>query len=137
MTGQTLRVDFSIQVSSRAEQVNVEARPVMVDTEQGNVSGRINQIELKETPLKPFSTGLRFPCALGACQELRHVLILSGVVSPPFRSRIPAMIANGHIDAMVDQELRRFIVPADGALMQNAGRLVRAPVGIYVGSPLQ
>ena len=74
---------------------------------------------------------------LGACQELRHILILSGVVSPPLRSRIPAMIANGHIDTVVDQELCRFIVPADGALMQNAGRLVRAPVRIYVGSAFQ
>jgi hypothetical protein len=50
-TGQTLRVDFSLQVSSRAEQVTVEAQPALVDTEQGNVSGRINQVELKETPL--------------------------------------------------------------------------------------
>src|SRR5580700_1051089 len=85
----------------------------------------------------PLSQGLRFPCALGACQELRHVLILSGVVSPPFRSRIPAMVANSHIDIVVDQELCRFVVPADGALVQNAGWLVRAPVRINVGSSLQ
>src|SRR6266851_3545674 len=81
--------------------------------------------------------GSHRPCALSTCQELRHVLILSGVVSPPFRGRIPAMIAYGHIDAVVDQELCRFIVHADGALMQNAGRLVRAPVRIYVGSVFQ
>src|SRR6202048_4882811 len=50
-TGQILRADFSLEVSSRAEQVTVAAQTAMVDTEQGNISGRIDQIELKETPL--------------------------------------------------------------------------------------
>src|SRR5258708_16920602 len=89
------------------------------------------------------SKGLRFSCALGARQELRHFLIVNRrlaqrvrVDSPPFRSPIPATVANRQIDAMVDEELCRFIVPSDGTLVQNAGWLVRAPVGIDVGSPL-
>src|SRR5437773_547233 len=49
--GQTLRVDFSLKVSTQAEQVTVEAQPPLVDTEQGNISGRIGQLEIKETPL--------------------------------------------------------------------------------------
>src|SRR5260370_19537305 len=50
-TGQILRADFPLQVSSRAEQVTVQGRAAVVDTEQGNISGRIEQIELKEAPL--------------------------------------------------------------------------------------
>jgi hypothetical protein len=49
--GQTLRADFSLRVSSRAEQVTVEAQVNQVDTEQGNISGKIDTLELKETPL--------------------------------------------------------------------------------------
>jgi Carboxypeptidase regulatory-like domain len=49
--GQTLRVDFDLKVSTQTEQVTVEAHPPLVDTEQGNVSGRIGQLEIKETPL--------------------------------------------------------------------------------------
>lgn len=92
----------------------------------------------------PLSKRLGSPCTLGPRQELRHVLIVNRrlaqrgrVDSPPFRSPIPAIVANRHIDAMIDEELCRFIVPSDGTLMQNAGRLVRAPVGIDVGSALQ
>src|SRR5207302_7471820 len=55
----------------------------------------------------------------------------------PFPSPIPAIVAHRHIDAMLAQELRRFIVPPDGALMQNAGRLVRAPVRVDICSALQ
>jgi hypothetical protein len=83
------------------------------------------------------SKRLGFPCALGTRQELRHVLVLGGVVRPPFRSRIPAIIANRHIDAAVNEELRCFVVRVDGALMQDACRFVRAPVRIDVGSMFQ
>ena len=50
-TGETLRIDFTLQVSAIAEKVTVEEHPPLVETEQGRVSGRINQIELKEIPL--------------------------------------------------------------------------------------
>ncbi|HWB85850.1 MAG TPA: carboxypeptidase regulatory-like domain-containing protein [Bryobacteraceae bacterium] len=49
--GNTLRVDLALQVSSMAEKVVVEARPPLVETEQGRVSGRIDQTELKDIPL--------------------------------------------------------------------------------------
>ena len=84
-----------------------------------------------------FSRGLRFPRALGTRQELRHVLVLGCMVRPPFSGRVPAVVANRHIDTVVDQELCRFIVPADGAFVQDASWLMRAPVGIDVGSALQ
>src|SRR5690349_6659951 len=47
-TGQTLRVDFSLNVSTRAETISVTSQTPAVDTEQGNISGQINQLELKE-----------------------------------------------------------------------------------------
>ena len=86
---------------------------------------------------------LRFLPTLGTRQKLRHVLIVNRrlaqrvrVDGPPYRSPIPAIVANRHIDAMIDEELCRFIVPSDGTFMQNAGGLVRAPVSIDVGSAL-
>jgi hypothetical protein len=49
--GQTLRADFSVRVSSRADAITVEAQVSQVDTEQGNIAGKIESVELKETPL--------------------------------------------------------------------------------------
>jgi hypothetical protein len=50
-TGQTLRIDFSLDVRASVEQVTVAGRAAQVDTEQGSIAGRINQVELKEAPL--------------------------------------------------------------------------------------
>src|ERR1700677_2368403 len=83
------------------------------------------------------SNGLCFPCVSGTRQELRHVLVLGSVVRPPFSGRVPAIVASRHIDTVVNQELCCFIVPSDGAFVKDASRLVRAPVGIDVGSTLQ
>src|SRR5438445_185712 len=49
--GQILRVDFSLRVSAQSEQVTVVSQANQVDTEQGNISGKIELTELKETPL--------------------------------------------------------------------------------------
>src|ERR1035438_6604660 len=66
-----------------------------------------------------LSKGLYFAGALGARQELRHVLVLGGVVRPSFRSGVPAIISNRHIDAVVNEKLRCIIGPADGAFVQE------------------
>ncbi|MGA2329146.1 MAG: carboxypeptidase regulatory-like domain-containing protein [Bryobacteraceae bacterium] len=50
-TGETLRVDFTLQVGTMAEKITVEEQPPLVETEQGRVSGQIDQTELKEIPL--------------------------------------------------------------------------------------
>ena len=84
-----------------------------------------------------LSKGLCFAGALGARQELRHGPVLGSVVRPPFRSGVPAIISNRHIDAVVNEKLCCFIVLTDGAFVQDASWLMRAPVGIDVGSALQ
>ena len=83
------------------------------------------------------SNGLCLPCVLGTRQELRHVLVLGSVGRPPFSGRVPAIVASRHIDTVVNQELCCFILPSDGAFVKDASRLVRASVGIDVGSTLQ
>ena len=83
------------------------------------------------------SKGLRFSCAPGTSQEVRHVRVLGSVARPPLRGRVPAIVASRHIDTVVNQELRRFILPSDGAFVKDASRLVCAPVRIDVGSVLQ
>jgi hypothetical protein len=83
------------------------------------------------------SKGLRFSCALGRRQEVRHVCGAGSVARPPLRGGVPAIIVNRHIDAAVNEKLRCFVVRVDGALMQDACRLVRAPIRIDVGSVLQ
>jgi hypothetical protein len=62
-------------------------------------------------------------------------LSLAAWYAPLQRSR--SSDSRDHIDTVVDQELCCFIVPADGAFVNDASRLVRAPVGIDVGSALQ
>jgi hypothetical protein len=39
-----------------------------------------------------LSKWLYFPSALGARQELRHLLVFGSVVRPPFRGGVPAII---------------------------------------------
>jgi hypothetical protein len=48
---ETLRADFVVQVSGIAAKVTVEEKVPLVETEQGRISGRIDQKELKEIPL--------------------------------------------------------------------------------------
>jgi len=50
-TGEQLRADFSLRVGTQQAEVTVTGQPTLVDTEQSNISGKLNQLELKETPL--------------------------------------------------------------------------------------
>ena len=48
---ETLRLDFTLEVSGVAETVTVESRAPLVETEQGRVSGRVDRTLLQEMPL--------------------------------------------------------------------------------------
>jgi hypothetical protein len=51
---------------------------------------------------RTVSKGAHFAGVLGARQKLRHVLVFGSVGRPPFRSGVPAIISNRHIDAVVN-----------------------------------
>ncbi len=48
---ETLRLDFTLEVSGVAESVTVESKAPLVETEQGRVSGRVDRLLLQEMPL--------------------------------------------------------------------------------------
>ena len=48
---ETVRVDFTLEVSGVTESVTVESRAPLVETEQGRVSGRVDRMLLQEMPL--------------------------------------------------------------------------------------
>ena len=48
---ETLRLDFTLEVSGVAESVTVESKAPLVETEQGRVSGRVDRTLLQEMPL--------------------------------------------------------------------------------------
>src|SRR3954462_817314 len=48
---ETARVDFALNIGSISEKVTVEAAPPLVETEQGRVSGQIDNRQLQEMPL--------------------------------------------------------------------------------------
>ena len=48
---ETVRVDFMLPLGAMSERVTVEARASQVETEQGRISGRIDQTQLKDLPL--------------------------------------------------------------------------------------
>lgn len=48
---ETLRLDFTLEVSGVAESVTVESKAPLVETEQGRVSGRVDRMLLQEMPL--------------------------------------------------------------------------------------
>ena len=48
---ETVRVDFTLEVSGVQESVTVTSKPPLVETEQGRVSGRVDRLQLQEMPL--------------------------------------------------------------------------------------
>jgi hypothetical protein len=48
---ETIRVDFTLEVSGVQETVTVATRSPLVETEQGRVSGRVDRLQLQEMPL--------------------------------------------------------------------------------------
>jgi Carboxypeptidase regulatory-like domain/TonB dependent receptor-like, beta-barrel len=48
---ETLRVDFTMEISTLSETVKVEAESPLVETTQGRVSGRVDRVQLQEMPL--------------------------------------------------------------------------------------
>ena len=48
---ETIRVDFTLEVSGVAETVTVATQAPLVETEQGRVSGRVDRMQLQELPL--------------------------------------------------------------------------------------
>ena len=48
---ETVRADFTLDVGGMAERVTVTDRPPVIETEQGRISGRVDQVQLKELPL--------------------------------------------------------------------------------------
>jgi hypothetical protein len=47
----TVRVDFLLPLGTMSERVTVEAQAPQVETEQGRISGRVDQMQLKNLPL--------------------------------------------------------------------------------------
>ena len=48
---QVVKADFNLAVGSIAEQVSVDARAPLLETEQGRVSGQVDRVQLNELPL--------------------------------------------------------------------------------------
>jgi hypothetical protein len=48
---ETVRLDFTLEVSGVAESVTVTTTAPLVETEQGRVSGRVDRLQLQEMPL--------------------------------------------------------------------------------------
>ena len=79
----------------------------------------------------------RFSLPSRILQPLRHLLVLCGVTCPTLRSAAPAIVPDRHVDAAVDEELHGLVVFVKHQLMQDAGRLVRAPVRVDIGAVLE
>src|SRR5947208_17005447 len=78
-----------------------------------------------------------FPLPFRVLQPLRHLLVVRGVARPALCSGIPSVVLDGHVDAAVDEELHRLVVPMPDELVQDARRLVGAPRGVDIGTGLE
>src|SRR5579862_10032235 len=76
--------------------------------------------------------GVSVPPLLRLAQPLRHLLVLRGVISPALGGSAPAIIADRHVDAAVDEELHGCVVFKMHQLMQDAGRFMGAPVRVDI-----
>jgi hypothetical protein len=85
-----------------------------------------------------LSARSQFPTLLCLAQPLRHLLVVRSVISPSLGGSTPPIIADRHVDASVDEELHGFVVFVKAyQLMQDAGRLMGAPVRVDIGPMLE
>ena len=89
-----------------------------------------------------FAAGTCSSCSLlplpfRLLQPLRHLLVLLAVARPTLCSAVPAVVLDGHVDAAVDEELHRLVVPVKDQMVQDARRLMGVPGGVDVGAVLE
>jgi len=73
------------------------------------------------------------PPLLRLGQPLRHLFVLRGVICPTLGGSAPAMMADRHVDAEVDEELHGFVILVPHQLMEDAGGLMGGPVRVDIG----
>src|SRR5262245_10863321 len=83
------------------------------------------------------SVCILFPLPFSLLQPLGHLFVIRGVARPALRGRVPTVILNGHVDAAVDEELHRLVVPVPHQLVQDARRLMGAPGRVDVRAVLK
>src|SRR5215470_11866068 len=66
----------------------------------------------------------QFPLPFRFTQPMSQLPVLSSVLRPPLCRAIPAMVLDGHVDAAVDEELHRLVVPMPDELVQDTCRLM-------------
>src|SRR5688500_7503350 len=81
--------------------------------------------------------GSLFPLAFRLLQPPRHLLVVRGVPRPTLCRAVPTIVLDGHIDAVVDEELHRLVVRMKDQFVQDARRLMGAPRGVDVGAVRQ
>src|ERR1700704_4269839 len=74
------------------------------------------------------------PPLLGILQELPELLVFRGNTCPTLGGGAPPIIPDRHVDAAIDKELHGLVVFVPHQFMQDAGRLMRAPVRVYLGA---
>src|SRR5215510_9748764 len=78
-----------------------------------------------------------FPPPFRFRKPLGHLLIVGGVMRPALCSTVPTVVLDSHVNATVDEELHRLVVPVPDELVQNARRLMRTPGRIDVCAVLK
>ena len=72
---------------------------------------------------------------LRVAHKLRQLLVLRSDRCPSLGGSVPAIIADRHVDAAVDEELHGFVIFVEiHQLMQDAGGLMGTPVRVDIGS---
>src|ERR1700733_14570303 len=64
------------------------------------------------------------PLLLRFAHPLRHRVVLCGDRCPTHSSRVPAIVADRHVDAAIDQKLHGLVIFVPYQLMQDAGGLM-------------
>ena len=85
----------------------------------------------------PMLVPLVTACVCLAVRESRGALVVSRVPCPPLGRGVVPMVLHRQIDAMIDEEPYSVLVPVDGSLVEDARRLVGAPVCVDVGTTLE
>src|SRR4029453_527843 len=68
----------------------------------------------------------QFPLAVRFLQPLGHLVVLLAVERPTLCRAVPAVVLDGHVDAAVDEESHRLVVPRkEDQMVQDARWFMR------------
>ena len=100
--------------------------------------GPTSSASARNTPCSSGHAHRAFCCRSASSSHCAIFSSFVAVARPTRCGTVPTVVLDGHVDAAVDEELHRLVrVRQEDEMVQDARRLVRAPIGVDVCAVLE